>query len=122
MEKEFEMWVETMISRIEIIDRKVRENGKMSEESKRLLIDRGIQPFGLWTPEAENKNGNTKKPTLTEIASEFGLTVDGNLLRIPKSGLSKEQFTKVAKKLESIGYDYKKGKSVFGPKWNSEDP
>ncbi len=121
MEKGFEMWVETMISRIEIIDRKVRENGKLSEESKRLLIDRGIQPFGLWTPESENKNGNTKKPTLTEIASEFGLTVDGNLLRIPKSGLSKEQFTKVAKKLESIGYDYKKGKSVFGPKWNSED-
>ena len=121
MEKEFEMWVETMISRIEIIDRKVRENGKLSEESKRLLIDRGIQPFGLWTPESENKNGSTKKPTLTEIASEFGLTVEGNLLRIPKSGLSKEQFTKVAKKLESIGYDYKKGKSVFGPKWNGGD-
>ena len=121
MEKEFEMWVETMISRIEIIERKVRENGKLSEESKRLLIDRGIQPFGLWTPESENKNGSTKKPTLTEIASEFGLTVDGNLLRIPKSGLSKEQFTKVAKKLESIGYDYKKGKSVFGPKWNGGD-
>ena len=121
MEKEFEMWVETMISRIEIIERKVRENGKLSEESKRLLIDRGIQPFGLWTPESENKNGSTKKPTLTEIASEFGLTVDGNLLRIPKSGLSKEQFTMAAKKLESIGYDYKKGKSVFGPKWNGGD-
>ena len=121
MEKGFEMWVETMISRIEIIDRKVRENGKLSEESKRLLIDRGIQPFGLWTPESENKNGSTKKPTLTEIASEFGLTVDGNLLRIPESGLSMEQFTMAAKKLESIGYDYKKGKSVFGPKWNGGD-
>ena len=121
MEKGFEMWVETMISRIEIIDRKIRESGKLSEESKRLLIDRGIQPFGLWTPESENKNGSTKKPTLTEIASEFGLTVDGNLLRIPRSGLSKEQFTTVAKKLESIGYDYKKGKSVFGPKWNGGD-
>ena len=121
MEKEFEMWVETMISRIEIIERKVRENGKLSEESKRLLIDRGIQPFGLWTPESENKNGSTKKPTLTEIASEFGLTVDGNLLRIPESGLSMEQFTMAAKKLESIGYDYKKGKSVFGPKWNGGD-
>ena len=121
MEKGFEMWVETMISRIEIIERKVRENGKLSEESKRLLIDRGIQPFGLWTPESENKNGSTKKPTLTEIASEFGLTVDGNLLRIPESGLSMEQFTMAAKKLESIGYDYKKGKSVFGPKWNGGD-
>ncbi len=121
MEKGFEMWVETMISRIEIIDRKIRESGKLSEESKRLLIDRGIQPFGLWTPESENKNGSTKKPTLTEIASEFGLTVDGNLLRIPESGLSMEQFTMAAKKLESIGYDYKKGKSVFGPKWNGGD-
>ena len=119
MEKEFDTWLETMISRMEAIDRKIKENGKLNGEATRLLMDRAIQPFGLWSPaELENKSENSMKPTLTEIANEFGLSIDGNLLRIPKSGLTKEQFSKVAKKLESIGYDYKKGKSVFGPKWN----
>ena len=119
MEKEFDTWLETMISRMEAIDRKIKENGKLNGEATRLLMDRAIQPFGLWSPaELENKSENSMKPTLTEIANEFGLSIDGNLLRIPKSGLTKEQFSKVAKKLESLGYDYKKGKSVFGPHWN----
>ena len=118
MEQKFESWVEEMISRMEIIDRKIKENGKLNGEATRLLMDRAIQPFGLWSPESETQASRNGKPTLTEIASEFGLTIDGNLLRIPKSGLSKEQFSKAAKKLESLGYDYKKGKSVFGPHWN----
>ena len=118
MEQKFESWVEEMISRMEIIDRKIKENGKLNGEATRLLMDRAIQPFGLWSPESENKSGNTGKPTLTEIANEFGLSIDGNLLRVPKSGLSKEQFSQAAKRLEAIGYEYKKGKSVFGPKWN----
>ena len=119
MEQKFESWVEEMISRMEIIDRKIKENGKLNGEATRLLMDRAIQPFGLWTPESKNKNGNTGKPTLTEIASEFGLTIDGNLLRVPRSGLSKEQFSQAAKRLEALGYEYKKGKSVFGPFWTS---
>ena len=118
MEKEFDTWLETMISRMEAIDRKIKENGKLNGEATRLLMDRAIQPLGLWSPESETQASRNGKPTLTEIASEFGLTIDGNLLRVPRSGLSKEQFSKVAKKLESIGYDYKKGKSVFGPHWN----
>ena len=118
MEQKFESWFEEMISRMEIIDRKIKENGKLNGEATRLLMDRGIQPFGLWSPESETQASRNGKQTLTEIASEFGLTIDGNLLRVPRNGLSKEQFSKVAKKLESIGYDYKKGKSVFGPHWN----
>ena len=119
MEQKFESWVEEMISRMEIIDRKIKENGKLNGEATRLLMDRGIQPFGLWSPaESENKSENSMKPTLTEIANEFGLSIDGNLLRIPKSGLTKEQFSKAAKRLEALGYEYKKGKSAFGPKWN----
>ena len=119
MEKEFDTWLETMISRMEAIDRKIKENGKLNGEATRLLMDRGIQPFGLWSPaESENKSENSMKPTLTEIANEFGLSIDGNLLRIPKSGLTKEQFSKAAKRLEALGYEYKKGKSAFGPKWN----
>ena len=118
MEKEFDTWLETMISRMEAIDRKIKENGKLNGEATRLLMDRAIQPFGLWSPESETQASRNGKQTLTEIASEFGLTIDGTLLRIPKSGLTKEQFSKVAKKLESLGYDYKKGKSVFGPHWN----
>ena len=115
---EFEVWVDAMISRMEIIDRKVKETGKLNGEATRPLMDRAIQPFGLWSPESETQASRNGKQTLTEIASEFGLTIDGTLLRIPKSGLTKEQFSKVAKKLESLGYDYKKGKSVFGPHWN----
>ena len=118
MEKEFDTWLETMISRMEAIDRKIKENGKLNGEATRLLMDRAIQPFGLWSPESETQASRNGKQTLTEIASEFGLTIDGTLLRIPKSGLTKEQFSMVAKKLESLGYDYKKGKSVFGPHWN----
>ena len=118
MEMEFDTWLETMISRMETIDRKIKENGKLNGEATRLLMDRAIQPFGLWSPESETQASRNGKQTLTEIASEFGLTIDGTLLRIPKSGLTKEQFSKVAKKLESLGYDYKKGKSVFGPHWN----
>lgn len=117
MELEFEAWVNEMISRMEIIDRKIRENGKLNGEATRLLMDRAIQPFGLWNPGKDN-TGNNGKPTLTEIASEFGLSIDGDILRIPKSGVSKEQFSKAAKRLEALGYEYKKGKSVFGPKWN----
>ena len=115
---EFEVWVNEMISRMETVDRKIKENGKLNGEATRLLMDRSIQPFGLWSPESETQASRNGKQTLTEIASEFGLTIDGTLLRIPKSGLTKEQFSKVAKKLESLGYDYKKGKSVFGPHWN----
>ena len=116
---EFEVWVNEMISRMETVDRKIKENGKLNGEATRVLMDRAIQPFGLWSPaELENKSENSMKPTLTEIANEFGLSIDGNLLRIPKSGLTKEQFSKAAKRLEALGYEYKKGKSAFGPKWN----
>lgn len=115
MEQDFEAWVDAMISRMEIIDRKVKETGKLNGEATRLLMDRAIQPFGLWNPE---QSGSKGKPGLTEIAGEFGLTIDGNILRIPKSGFSKEEFSKAARRLESVGYEYKKGKSVFGPKWN----
>ncbi len=118
MEQKFESWVEEMISRMEIIDRKIKENGKLNGEATRLLMDRGIQPFGLWSPESETQASRNGKQTLTEIASEFGLTIDGTLLRIPRSGVSKEQFSKAAKRLEALGYEYKKGKSAFGPKWN----
>lgn len=119
MEQKFESWVEEMISRMEIIDRKVKETGKLNGEATRLLMDRSIQPFGLWSPESETQASRNGKPTLTEIASEFGLTIDGTLLRIPRSGVSKEQFSKAAKRLEALGYEYKKGKSAFGPKWTS---
>ena len=119
MEQKFESWVEEMISRMEIIDRKIKENGKLNGEATRLLMDRGIQPFGLWSPESETQASRNGKQTLTEIASEFGLTIDGTLLRIPRSGVSKEQFSKAAKRLEALGYEYKKGKSAFGPKWTS---
>ena len=115
MEQDFELWVDAMITRMEIIDRKVKETGKLNGEATRLLMDRAIQPFGLWNPEQASSNG---KPTITEIAGEFGLSIDGNILRLPKSGVSKEQFSKLAKRLETVGYEYKKGKSVFGPKWN----
>ena len=118
MEKEFDTWLETMISRMEAIDGKIKENGKLNGEATRLLMDRAIQPFGLWSPESETQASRNGKPTLTEIASEFGLTIDGTLLRIPRSGVSKEQFSKAAKRLEALGYEYKKGKSAFGPKWN----
>ena len=80
MEQKFESWVEEMISRMEIIDRKVKETGKLNGEATRLLMDRGIQPFGLWSPESETQASRNGKPTLTEIASEFGLTIDGTLL------------------------------------------
>ena len=117
MEQEFETWVNEMISRMEIIDQKVKETGKLNGEATRLLMDRAIQPFGLWNPES-SKTGSNGKSSLTEIAAEFGLSIDGDILRIPKSGVSKEQFSKAAKRLEALGYEYKKGKSVFGPKWN----
>ena len=127
MEKEFDTWLETMISRMEAIDRKIKENGKLNGEATRLLMDRAIQPFGLWSPES-NKTGSNAlrsvfaswegKSSLTEIANEFGLSVDGDILRIPGNGVSKEQFSKAAKRLEALGYEYKKGKSAFGPKWN----
>ena len=117
MEKEFDTWLETMISRMEAIDRKIKENGKLNGEATRLLMDRAIQPFGLWTPGKDNI-GNGKS-TISEIAAEFGFAVDGNILRIPKNGVPKEQFSQAAKRLEALGYEYKKGKSVFGPKWTS---
>lgn len=117
MEQEFEVWVNEMISRMETVDRKIKENGKLNGEATRLLMDRAIQPFGLWNPGKDNI-GNNGKSTITEIAAEFGLVIDGDILRIPRSGVPKEQFSKAAKKLESLGYEYKKGKSVFGPKWN----
>ena len=119
MEKEFDTWLETMISRMEAIDRKMKENGKLNGEATRLLMDRAIQPFGLWSPESETQASRNGKPTLTEIASEFGLTIDGNILRIPKNEVPKEQFSQAAKRLEALGYEYKKGKLVFGPKWTS---
>ena len=37
MEQKFESWVEEMISRMEIIDRKVKETGKLNGEATRLL-------------------------------------------------------------------------------------
>ena len=112
---EFEVWVNEMISRMETVDRKIKENGKLNGEATRLLMDRAIQPFGLWNPEQTVSSG---KSTIAEIAGEFGLSIDGNILRLPKSGVSKEQFSKLAKRLEKVGYEYKKGKYVFGPKWN----
>ena len=116
MEKEFDTWLETMISRMEAIDRKIKENGKLNGEATRLLMDRAIQPLGLWSPGKDNI-GNGKS-TISEIAAELGFAIDGNILRIPKNGVAKEQFSQAAKRLEALGYEYKKGKSVFGPKWN----
>ena len=114
---EFEVWVDAMISRMEIIDRKVKETGKLNGEATRLLMDRAIQPFGLWNHGKDNI-GNGKS-TISEIAAEFGFAIDGNILRIPKNGVLKEQFSQAAKRLEALGYEYKKGKAVFGTKWTS---
>ena len=69
MEQKFESWVEEMISRMEIIDRKVKETGKLNGEATRPLMDRAIQPFGLWSPaESESRRSSLRINKLFSIA------------------------------------------------------
>ena len=115
MEQNFELWAEGMIAIMEIIYKKVTETGKRIEEHTRLPMDRVTKPLGLWNPDQASTN---EQSSITELMRKFGLFIAVDILRTPRSVVSKEQFFKASKRFEAMGYEYKKGKSVFGPKWN----
>ena len=110
MEQDFELLADGMITRVEVFYRKVKETKKSIDEPIRLLIDRAIHFFGLWNPDS---TGSKRHSSITEFKREFGLFNDVDILRVPWSGVSK-----ISKRLETLGYEYEKGKCVFGPKWN----
>jgi hypothetical protein len=107
-------WLNEMINRVKTIEKECLKNG-MSEGVMDLLIDRAITPSGLWDPERTITDDHS---SITDIATEFGLTIDGEILKIQGERIPTEKFKELVKRLEAKGYEYNKGKALFRPKWN----
>ncbi len=113
---DFSKWVDEMIGRMETVDEKIKTSGKLNGEATRLLMDRAIQPFGLWTSgKPEEKHGQGTNQGLMAIVSKYDLQIDGEKIRIPSKV---DDFKNLCKEMEAKGYQYVKGKSLFLPKWN----
>lgn len=85
----FELWAEGMIAIMEIIDKKITETGKRIEEHTRLPMDRVTKPLGLWNPYQASTN---EQSSITQLVRKFGLFIAVDILRAPRSVVSKEQF------------------------------
>ncbi|MHB8372431.1 MAG: hypothetical protein ACYDAO_05310 [Thermoplasmataceae archaeon] len=113
---DFSKWVDEMIGRMETVDEKIKASGKLNGEATRLLMDRAIQPFGLWTSgKPEEKPGQGTNQGLMAIVSKYDLQIDGEKIRIPSKV---DDFKNLCIAMEAKGYQYVKGKSLFLPKWN----
>jgi hypothetical protein len=112
---DFSKWVDEMIGRMEIVDGKIKISGKLNGEAVRLLRDRAIQPFGLWTVnKQEETSGQSPNQDLMDIVSKYDLQIDGEKIRIPSKV---DYFKSLCNSMEKVGYQYVKGKSLFLPKW-----
>ena len=113
---DFSKWVDEMIGRMEIVDERIKASGKLNGEATRLLFDRAIQPYGLWTgSKQEETSGQSSNQDLMNIVSKYDLQIDGEKIRIPSKV---DDFKNLCKEMEAKGYQYVKGKSLFLPKWN----
>jgi hypothetical protein len=103
---------------MEIVNDIVQEAGKLNVEATKLLMMRALEPFGLWktgqsNPETDGvRNGDNQG--LMELASRYGLTVDGAKIKMVKKV---EDFKTLCNAMEKHGYEYMKGKGMFLPKW-----
>ncbi len=108
---EFSRRVDEMIGRMEIMDEKIKISGKLNGEATRLLTDRAIQPFGLWTVnKQEETSGQSPNQDLMDIVSKYDLQIDGEKIRIPSKV---DDFKSLCNSMEKVGYQYVKGKSLF---------
>ena len=108
---EFSRRVDEMIGRMEIMDEKIKISGKLNGEATRLLTDRAIQPFGLWTVnKQEETSGQSPNQDLMDIVSKYDLQIDGEKVRIPSKV---DDFKSLCNSMEKVGYQYVKGKSLF---------
>ena len=108
---EFSRRVDEMIGRMEIMDEKIKISGKLNGEATRLLTDRAIQPFGLWTVnKQEETSGQSPNQDLMDIVSKYELQIDGEKIRIPSKI---DDFKSLCNSMEKVGYQYVKGKSLF---------
>ncbi len=94
----------------------------VDQEKQRLFFEEAVSPYAYWIkaqnggPDATDNPGTTQ--TISKIAEEYGLTVVGDLLRVPKGGFEDDVYQRLRNELAKHGYEYKKGKYAFGPKWN----
>lgn len=116
----FEKYVREMVARMEIVNDIVQEAGKLNGEATKLLMMRSIEPYGLWKAGQLNPDTNnprtTDNPGLIELVAKYGMTVDGAKIKMVKKV---DGFKTLCDEMEKHGYEYKKGKGLFMPKWEA---
>ena len=112
----FEKWVEEMISRIKIVEQQSRLNG-ISEKEKELLLDRSVEPFGLWKGESIEKtvppvNSEEVRNAIEAAKKKYKLRDEDGVLRC-EGYLEREKFEHCASFLKGYGYSYDKSIKGF---------
>ena len=108
----FEKWVEEMISRIKIVEQQSRLNG-ISEKEKELLLDRSVEPFGLWKGDESTAksvisvNPEEVRNAIEAAKKKYKLRDEDGVLRC-EGYLEREKFEHCASFLKGYGYSYDK--------------
>jgi len=112
----FDTWLGEMISRIKTIEKECLSKG-IGEKGMDFLVERGVEPFGLW-------NGNTMSANQVPISDEgmmnaiaaakrkYGLNEVSGALVLQKN-LETAAFKECAFFLRGFGYSYDKGIKGF---------
>ena len=113
----FEKWVEEMISRIKIVEQQSRLNG-ISEKEKELLLDRSVEPFGLWKGDESTAksvisvNPEELRNAIEAAKKKYKLRDEDGVLRC-EGYLEREKFEHCASFLKGYGYSYDKAIKGF---------
>jgi hypothetical protein len=107
----FDSWLKEMTSRIKIVEKHCGSNGINVKEME-LLLDRSIEPYGLWKGNDAAKTAVVANPEETRNALEaakrkYKLKETGADLKID-GHLEKDKFSECAAFLKGFGYSYDK--------------
>lgn len=112
----FNAWLNEMISRVKIIEKECLSKG-IGEKGMDFLIERGVEPYGLWKkdslPNAQAPiSEEGKLNAIAAAKKKYGLNEVNDSLVIQKS-LEPTKFKECASFLKGFGYSYDKGIKGF---------
>ena len=107
----FDSWLDEMINRAKTVEKQCGSKG-VSPKAMELLLDRSIEPYGLWKGNDAAKTAVVANPEETRNALEaakrkYKLKEAGADLKID-GHLEKDKFSECAAFLKGFGYSYDK--------------
>ena len=111
----FDSWLEEMTARAKAVEKQCGSKG-VNPKVMELLLDRSIEPYGLWkgndiAKNAAPVNSEEAKNRLEAVKRKYKLIGDGEILKIntAKDGfLNNQEFQSCNSNLKELGFVYDK--------------